>query len=270
MIQTLFTYPFLIRLFNNIFNDNDKIKIISLNKFFNDKKLKFTYHKQIKINQEDQHKWYYDCLINVVVDNIFTFPERVFKLTFGDDFNQPIQKYVPNSVKYLVFGNNFNQPIDNCMSDYVEYLIFGDNFNQSINNIPKSLVGLAFGNNFNQPIKNNIPRSLKMLNFGWHFNQEIEDCLPEGLRILIFGIAFNQNLENCLPSSLTELTLGSRFDKNIEILPDSIINLKFQGNNSIEIKRFPSSLKSLFCSEHFYYFNKDKIPSNIDLKIFRL
>ena len=83
-----------------------------MNKFFNSKRTKFTYDKQINIglyNDENfcrlSHEkrlknykskmdkftekfWFYYCLTNVVVDYLYKLPSLVTCLTFGVYFNQ--------------------------------------------------------------------------------------------------------------------------------------------------------------------------------------
>ena len=114
MLTDLFEYPFLIRILNKIFNDQDKIKIINLNKFFNNIKTKFTYDTQLEINKEDQQKWYYNCLINVLIDvDAFKLPDSTKKVKFSRIFNQSIDNIIPNSVERLTFGFAFNQEIKN-------------------------------------------------------------------------------------------------------------------------------------------------------------
>lgn len=49
MLQEIFEYPFLIRIFNKIFTDEEKIKISILNKYFNSKKFKFLFDKEINV-----------------------------------------------------------------------------------------------------------------------------------------------------------------------------------------------------------------------------
>ncbi|ADO67156.1 hypothetical protein crov123 [Cafeteria roenbergensis virus] len=62
----------------------------------------------------------------------------------------------PKSLTSLTFGWNFNQPIDKvAWSNSLLTLIFGNHFNKSIENViwPESLTSLTFGYNFDQPMK---------------------------------------------------------------------------------------------------------------------
>ena len=136
MLQELFTYPFLIRILNKIFNDNDKLNVINLNKYFNNKRTKFTYDTKIKIKRKIKNLWYYNCLTNVVVYDLITLPEKVTSLKFGKYFNKSVKNYIPNSVKYLSFGYNFDQNVEKCIPDSVTHLNFGYWFCQKIYNLP--------------------------------------------------------------------------------------------------------------------------------------
>lgn len=84
-------------------------------------------------------------------------------MTFGDDFNQPINGRIPDSVTHLTFSNNFNQAINSC--------------------IPKFVTHLAFGWNFNQSVKDCIPRSVTHLSFGYRFDKNIDELPISGNNI---------------------------------------------------------------------------------------
>ena len=122
MLQELFTYPFLIRILNKIFNDNDKLNVINLNKYFNNKRTKFTYDTKIKIKHQIKNLWYYNCLTNVVVYDLIKLPEKVKTLSFGKYFNKSVENYIPDSVTYLKIGYCFRRNIDNI--PHVTHLIF--------------------------------------------------------------------------------------------------------------------------------------------------
>ena len=149
MLLDVTNYPFLIRILNNLLNDKDKIKIISLNKYLNNKRTKFTYDKQIKIKDNDQYEWYYDCLTNIFVNEIFRFPKSLKSLTFGNHFNKSIGNIIPNSVTNLIFGWKFNQNVYECIPNSVTHLTFGFEFNKNIEGcIPNSVTNLRFGYTF--------------------------------------------------------------------------------------------------------------------------
>ena len=251
MLSNIVGYPFLIRIFNNLFTDNDKIKIISLNKFLNSKRTKFTFNNKIEIIRNYKRKWFYNLLTNIIVDNIFKFPKSVTHLTFSSKFNKSIKHKIPNSVTHLIFEHKcpFNKSIEGCIPDSVTYL--------------------KFGYRFNQPIKNNIPNSVKYLSFGSNFRFEIKDSLPNNLKRLTLGYHFNQSIQNNIPNSVTRLTWkSSYFERLNDCIPNSIIKLiigKYVHANFSPTTRFPSSLKYLKCTQDFYDENKDVIPKNIEI-----
>ena len=226
MLQELFTYPFLIRILNKILNDNDKIKIIELNKILNDKRTKFTYDKEIFINitfKNSQNywttlkdysseitgihhidSWYYDCLTNIVAGDVFDFPKSITHLKFFDYFDQPILNCIPNSVINLSFGDEFNQ--------------------------------------------------------------SIEDCIPNSVKYLKFGVNFTQSILNCIPNSVTHLTITKFTSEEIENLSNVthlIIDHRITKTNKI---KFPRSLIFLCAGKKFLEFNKENIPSNVEIK----
>lgn len=103
------------------------------------------------------------------------FPDSLKKLTFGQNFNQPLDKEVklPGSLQALTFGENFNQPLDNIeFPGDLRKLTFGKSFNQSLDKVtfPDKLRALRFGKNFKQPLDNvNFPDSLRTVTFGRNY-----------------------------------------------------------------------------------------------------
>ena len=223
MLEELFTYPFLIKIFNKILNDNDKILIISLNKFFNYKRIKFTYDKQINVrlyNDEQFYKlsfdkqidtfwlrnrfikneWFYDRLTNVLVDELYPLSSSVTRLTFGFSFNQKITNYIPNSITHLTFGFCFNETIKYC--------------------IPNSVIYLTFGYKFNQFINYSIPNSVEYLEFGFDFDQKIQNCIPNSVKCLIFNNLISEENIKWIPKFVDKLII-----RYIFLFPREIIEL---------------------------------------------
>lgn len=200
MLNDIFEYPFLIRIFNNLFIDQDKIKIISLNKFLNSKRTKFTYNNLLKIREEFQTLWFYDCLTNVGVDNVFKFPNSITHLTFGFFFDKPIENKIPNTVTHLTFGKYFDQCIEN--------------------NIPNSVTHLTFGMYFSQSIKNGIPNSVIYLKFCYFnlYKRDFNDYLPDSIIDLFWRSRYKIKITK-FPSSLKRLHCSRDFfNKNKKII----------------------------------------------------
>ena len=272
MLQEIFEYPFLIRILDKIFVDKEKIILISLNKFFNSKRTKFTFQKTIKITEEDKNKWFYDCLTNIKASQILKFPKSITHLKLSHCFNENIEGCIPNSVTHLTFGYYFNQTVKDGIPSSVTHLTFGMNFNKNIEGcIPNSVTHLTFGFDFNQNIKNCIPSSVTHLTFGTHFNKNIEGCIPNSVTHLTFGYYFNKSIKNCIPNSITHLTFEFDFNQEIEgNIPDTLISLTIWNRDfNKKILKFPISLKHLTCHKLFYNINKHLIPKNVVVNIIK-
>ena len=182
MLVKVFEYPFMIRILNKILNDDDKIKIISLNKFFNNKRTKFTYDKQIIII-DNKNEWYCDCLTNIVVYENFKLPKHIIRLTFGNIFNECVDFCLPNSVNYLTFGNFFNKPIENCIPNSVVYLTFGCCFDQPVEScIPNSVTYLRFSEIFKRKLKT-LPSSLRYLRCSRQFYEINKHIINDNVKV---------------------------------------------------------------------------------------
>jgi len=144
-----------------------------LSKRFDQLKYKIVYTGLISLSKIKQLP-YFDNFESVMLDTIITnYPRHakfIYFLANGTN--------IPFKVTHLTFGFDFNQPINNCIPSSVSHLIFGFRFNQPIKDItPSSVTHLTFGELFDQPINNCIPSSVSHLTFGWHFNQPINNCI---------------------------------------------------------------------------------------------
>ena len=103
-------------------------------------------------------------------------PDNTTHLTFGDEFNQPVDN-LPNSITLLIFGENFNQPVDN-LPNSIKHLSFGLYFNQPLDNLPNSIISINFGAKFNQSI-DNLPNSLVCIEFKKNscFNKSVDNII---------------------------------------------------------------------------------------------
>ena len=203
MIPNFFEYPFLIRIFDKLLSDQDKINIISVSKFLNKNKTKFKFYNKYICKYEDSNEWYFESLTNIIVDKIFEFPKSITKLTFDYFFNDYVRN-IPNTVTHLKFGDHFNQILNE-----------GD--------IPYSVTHLKFGLYFNQKINDAIPKNVKYLKFGSYFNRSIHD-LPHSITHLALGRFFNKNVKY-FPKSIIYLEFEYGFDRKID-LPMSLKKLK--------------------------------------------
>lgn len=142
-----------------------------------------------KVNDFKLREDYWDSVLQLKPN---LFPESLETLTFGDQFNQPINEVTfPPNLKKLTFGYNFNQEIDGAT-------------------FPEGLTELNFGGNFNQPIQvGAFPPSLKRLTFGHEFNQKLESALLMGLEHLQVSEQFDQPFGD--QSQVSQFHLESEF-----------------------------------------------------------
>jgi len=183
-----------------------------------------------------------------------TFPASLTHLTFGDDFNGPVDDLeLPASLTHLTFGVIFNQRIRRIeLLASLTYLKVGGD--KSIENLklPASLTHLVLGHGGHGPVATiedlNLPDSLTHLEFS--LRQSIETLkLPASLTHLTFGTYFNQPVENLeLPASLTHLVIGERVSGSTVgslKLPASLTHLEVGGFQPIEHLNLPASLTHL-------------------------
>lgn len=164
IIEKIFEYPFLVRIFDKLLTDKEKIILISINKYFNNIKIKFTFRKRKRIIKKDKNKWFYNCLTKITINEnfeYFEFPTQIKKLNVEFNSNQNIQNCIPNSVTHLVFGFDFNQTVKNSIPNSVTHLIFVCNFDKNLECLPSSITHLSI-KYYNEKI-NKLPSSLRKL-----------------------------------------------------------------------------------------------------------
>jgi hypothetical protein len=88
---------------------------------------------------------YINCNPMLVSDSL-QLPASLIDLTFGECFNQPVEKLqLPASLTHLTFGCDFNQPVEELqLPASLTHLTFGQRFNHSINQLrrPASLTSI--------------------------------------------------------------------------------------------------------------------------------
>ena len=205
MLQEIFRYPFLMRIFNKILDDKTKIVLTTLCSSIKNQRHKLIFNERYKVTKRDKKKWYYNCLTNIIVKRCFKFPENTTSVTFDDSFNRPINDLIKfnHNIVDLTFGFSFNKSIQKC--------------------IPNSVINLNLGIQFNCSLKNSIPESVRYLTFSYNFNQQInENDLPDSITHLIFKSGYAKKLIK-LPSSLEFLCASLNFfEVNEEIIPKNI------------------------------------------------
>ena len=224
-------------------SNKEIVGILCLNDFKKLEELNCSFNEITEIINLPYILKYLNCSNNKIVKlNIFSnIIELNYKKNLLTELYYPVNvkpKKYPSNLTHLTFGDDFNQPIDN-LPNSLTHLTLGYTFNQPINNLPDSITYLKLGFEFNQPI-NNLPNTITHLTLGYNFNQLI-DNLPSLITHLTLGNEFIQPLNN-LPSTITHLTLGSEyyniyFHNNITNLPCNLSYLKI--NNVLkDIKTF--------------------------------
>lgn len=146
IIEKIFEYPFLMRIFDKLLSDKEKIILIS-NKYINNNKYKLKFYGRYCCVKKDKKKWHFNCLTNIIVRTLFRFPINASRVTFDDSFDNTIKNIskLNKNITHLTFGKLFNQPVENFIPNSVTHLKFGDHFNKPLNFIPNSVTHLKLG-----------------------------------------------------------------------------------------------------------------------------
>jgi len=65
-------------------------------------------------------------------------------------------KSLPKHVTHLTFGWDFNRPINSCIPDSVTHLTFGYDFDQNIDELPISINNIELSSNYKRSISKKI------------------------------------------------------------------------------------------------------------------
>ena len=122
-------------------------------------------------------------LININAGELLQLPAFVNleRLSFDNLFNNPINlNDLPPTLKSITFGNDFNQPLQT----------------QGLSFLPPTLESLTLGNHFNQNLnQNDLPPTLRSLTFTGNYNLNnlaIQGLLPPNLELLrVYNTTFN-------------------------------------------------------------------------------
>ena len=225
IIEEIFEYPFLMRIFNKLLTDIEKIRLIC-NKFIYNNKYKLRFNEQYYVNSLHKNDWYFNCLTNVRIYSNFELPINTTHLFY--DHKDPINFMLPNTITHLTFGYLFNQHIAQYRFSERERNngthknpIFVKSF------IPDSVIHLEFGRCFNKPIEKCIPDSIKHLELGNAFRYTIKD-LPESI-ISLHVYSPNCKIGNSLklPKSLRDLIIHIRFKNLIKDMISDDVEVEY-------------------------------------------
>jgi len=161
-------------------SDKDNIHLSATFKRFSVIKFQILFFTEMHI-KDIIHLSYFHQFSNVTMsDTNESLPKHVTHLTFGENFDQPINSCIPDSVTHLTFSVKFNQQINGCISNSVTHLTFGDNFDRPINGcMPDSVTHLTLGYNFDQNI-DELPISIINISLSRNYKRSIsEKMLPK-------------------------------------------------------------------------------------------
>ena len=109
MIEEIFEYPFLMRIFNNLLTNNEKIKLIQLSSSIKSQRHKLKFNERFELTRKDFNTWYYDLLTDIYIGQnlskdelnyvLNNFPKYMDRLEFGFYFNEIINFTIPSSEK---------------------------------------------------------------------------------------------------------------------------------------------------------------------------
>lgn len=199
------------------------------------------------------------------VNQPLTLPASLTHITFGDDFNQPLNN-LPASLTHLTLGRYFNQPLDGIPSTLI-YLSIGLYFNHPIDNLPQTLTTLIFSSLrskseysittlpaslvtlmlpliWQHPVKCFIPPqpppNLKLLKIGHPVSEWMSHLRTSKITDLEAKVYKGKIESSQLPQSLTRLTIwGETYICNQDNLPPTLTHLT-QREGLIPLHPFPS------------------------------
>ena len=84
--------------------DFDKTQLMAISKGYYSLRFKLTFNNKINCNLVT-HLDYYNNFTNLIINDFnIILPTKIKHLTFGSEFNQPIEGCIPNSVTHLTFN----------------------------------------------------------------------------------------------------------------------------------------------------------------------
>lgn len=289
MLLKIVEYSFLIRIFNNLLSDIDKINVIKCSKFLYDNKHKMRFNNIYKCYKKNTKLWYYNCLTKIKVLTLFKYPENVTHVYLGDGtFNS--QPNLPQSTIFLQTGKYFNCSLSNLpislktllISSIAIKILSSDNLpkgikvlilknvNLTISSLPNSIDKLIIDHGICK-IENDALKNIESLIIDDCSILDVEDF---GLKLkeLILEGHCNNDLAFKLPETLETLVLGRFFtngaSKNLNgVIPNSVKLLKIKNCNEVRFYgAIPHSVKELhLLSRSFVQFNEEiLIPHSVE------
>jgi len=143
--------------------------------------------------------------LEVFDEDISIVPRTLITLKLSNDFNNPIDNYLPNNLQKLTFGNFFNHPVDNLPSGLLK-VRFGDKFNQRINKLPLTIIDLTITNHEYNLIDDLPPKLIKFI-----CNSNVKIVIPPILKVLCLNHP-KQILDFKIPLSVRYLEIRRQID----------------------------------------------------------
>ncbi len=180
-------------------------------------------------------------------------PDTVEILDMGRDYDKPLNGNLPNGIRRLILSIYFNQPLKKGdIPSTIKELIFGDSYEYGIKSvfnqplykdvIPYGVTHIKLSDLFDQELEVGvIPNTVISIEFGESFNKPLKKgFIPYGVKEVIFGKFFAQELNpGDIPNSVTTLVFKGLFIQSFNIIPESVVILKFMGG----------TLKKISCGE---------------------
>ena len=224
ILQQIFEYPFLIKIFDKLLTDKEKINVISVNKYINQNKRKLKFYNKKRCIPSQWKYWYFDCLVKIEIYILFRLPEslKYLKIHIIDeaidegDIPKSVTHFhientkrfysniiIPNHISHLYF--KYLSCNDN-LGDYVTHLEIGD-FNYFEFCVPKSIIYLK------------ISSEIRIINSQSLIHLEFGDKILKPLSY------FTLNTPN-----LIEITVGKFYGSEmINEIPNFVKRLNFKG-----------------------------------------
>ena len=252
ILEEIFDYPFLIKIFDKLLTDKEKINMISINKYLNNKKYKLKFYNNKKCYPNDQKYWYFDCLTKIEIGISFRLPKFVKYLKINEtnkfikigNFPETVTHYhfdngstnfvsaisIPHSCKHLYIKNLSCQ---HDLSKNVTHLEI-DSYDDSIFHVPKSITHLKI----NCKIRFIESKTLTHLELKFDYNTILN---TPNLKCVTFESLYNLKFIDSLPSSVKYLKFKSIFPSLLNLLNlSNIERIKF---NAYCETNFPPHIK---------------------------
>ena len=273
MLEEIFEYPFLIKIFNSLLTDKEKINIISVNKYINQNKYKLKFYEQKHCRPSDWKRWYFDCLTKIEISVLFKLPQLITHLKINEIIEIVEKEDIPESVTHYHVKNKGKFKISEifiprfCTHLYIKNFSCQHHLTKNVTHleinhyddsefhVPKSvthlkinckilciksktLTHLEFRTRAEQINKNlilNTP-NLKCVTFITFYNFKIFDNFPPSVKYLKFQYTLSDIFNSVDLSNIERIKLGNYF--GLQFPPHINKISHYKNNNDLSIAGF--------------------------------